>query len=204
MTIKILAISDNRLPQYLNVEFLKLHHGDCDILISCGDMDVDYIDFIASVLNLPLYYVRGNHDHYYTPYIPGGINLHRRFERYQGYRFVGLEGSMRYNENGDAQYAEFDMAWFIMQMMPRLLTYRLIKGYGADVVVTHSPPRHIHDREDRPHRGFKSMRWLMRWTRPRYLIHGHIDIYDNRQPRETRYHYTTIINVNPSRVITLE
>jgi Icc-related predicted phosphoesterase len=117
---------------------------------------------------------------------------------------LGLEGSIRYNENGDAQYTETEMYRLILGLMPKLLVYRQLYKRGVDVIVTHSPPRHIHDKEDYSHRGFKAFRWLIKWARPRYFLHGHIDVYDNRQPRETLFHNTQVVNVNPSRVITLE
>jgi len=203
MTVKILAVSDNRLPHFLNAEYLHTHYSDADILVSCGDMDTDYLDFIASVLTLPLYYVRGNHDWRYDEEKPGGIDLHRRLHQYKGVTLAGLEGSIRYNK-GDIQYTEFDMFWQMTGFLPGMLLRRFRKGYGVDVLVTHSPPRGIHDRADVAHRGFKTMRWFMRWVRPRYLIHGHIDIYDQRTVRETPYAQTLVINVNPSRLLTVE
>lgn len=204
MTMKILAVSDKRQPHFLNPEFLRQHYGDVGMLVSCGDMDADYLDFISTVLNLPLFFVRGNHDTTYGDGSPGGVNLHRRIKVYQGVRMVGLEGSIRYNKDSGAQYTEGQMRWNIFQVLPTLLIARRKYGYSVDLIVTHSPPRHIHDREDNTHRGFKSFLWLLKWTRPRYLIHGHIDIYDQRTIRETHFHHTLVVNINPSRVLTIE
>jgi Icc-related predicted phosphoesterase len=201
--MKILAVSDNRLPQFLNAQFLNQHFADVEVLISCGDMDPDYLDFISTVLKIPLYYVRGNHDQNYTPDDPGGTDLHCRIAQYKGILMAGLEGSLRYNV-GSLQYSEAEMTARILRILPRLLVRRWRYGVGVDLLATHSPPRNINDAEDRAHRGFRSFRWLMRWARPRYLIHGHVDIYDQRTPREMQYLRTSVININPSRVITIE
>jgi Icc-related predicted phosphoesterase len=200
--MKILAVSDQRLPQLNNAEFLRTHHHDVELLISCGDMDPEYLDFIASVLSVPLYYVRGNHDQRYTEDTPGGINVHRRILSYDKITIAGLEGSIRYNK-GSIQYTEAEMTSHVLGLMPRFLMRRLFKGYGVDLLATHSPPRSINDLTDWAHRGFRSFRWLIRWGRPRYLIHGHIDLIDQRTPRETIYLRTRVININPSQVLTL-
>jgi uncharacterized protein len=70
--------------------------------------------------------------------------------------------------------------------------------------MAHSPPLHIHDLEDRAHRGFRSFRYLMAWACPRWFLHGHVDTWDNRKPTETMYHKTKVINVNPYKLLTLE
>lgn len=201
--MKILAVSDNRQPQFLNSEFLRQHYSDMAMLLSCGDMDPDYLDFIASVLSLPLYYVKGNHDHNYTPDTPGGVNLHCRITEYKGVVLAGLEGSIRYNKS-DLQYSDAQMTGNILRLMPGLLARRATKGYGVDVLTAHSPPRNINDAKDYAHRGFRSFRWLIRWGSPHYLLHGHVDLYDQRIPRETQFLKTTVVNINPSRVITIE
>ncbi len=201
--MKILAVSDNVLPHYTNGDYLRREFNDTKLLISCGDMDPEYLDIIASVLGTPLYYVRGNHDHRYTNEMPGGINLHRRVVSFKGLTMAGLEGSIRYNK-GDIQYSEFDMTMAVTRLLPGLMLRRLLKGFCVDLFVTHNPPRHIHDKSDWAHRGFRSFRWLMRLTRPRYLLHGHVDRYDQREPRKTRFLKTTVINVNPSMLLTVE
>jgi Icc-related predicted phosphoesterase len=201
--MKLLAVSDQRLSHMLNADYLRQHYGDIQILVSCGDMDPDYLNFIATILSVPLYYVRGNHDQRYTENNPGGVNLHRRFETYKQVTFAGLEGSIRYNR-GEPQFTQLDMYLQVLPMMPQFLLRRAVTGYGVDVFVAHSPPRFIHDREDWAHRGFRAFKLLMRLARPRYFIHGHVDIYDQREQRETDYLRTRVININPSRILTVE
>ncbi len=200
--MKILAVSDKHLNHLNNADFLRQNHSDVEMLISCGDVDPEYLDFIASVLSIPLYYVRGNHDQRYTDDSPGGINVHRRIVSYRQVSLAGLEGSIRYNQ-GSIQYSEAEMTSHVFSLMPGFLMRRLSKGNGIDVLVAHSPPRGINDLTDWAHRGFRSFRWLIRWGRPRYLIHGHIDLVDQRTPRETIYLRTRVININPSQILTI-
>ncbi len=204
MTVKILAVSDVELPKMRNAQFLLREYSDVDLLVSCGDMPVHYLDFIGSVLTLPLFYVRGNHDTSYTPPNPGGDNLHLRFRTFKALTFVGLEGSMRYNR-GAVQYTETEMFINVMRLMPRLMLNRVRRGYGVDVLVAHSPPRGIHDiPDDYAHRGFRSFRWLMQWTCPRYLLHGHVDTWDRRKTRETMFQNTKVLNINPYMILELD
>ena len=90
--MKILAVSDVVQPQLSNPVFLRRFYADVDVLVSCGDMPAFYLDFIGTVLTLPLLFVRGNHDTNYGPHHPGGVNLHLRFLKFQKWLFVGLEG----------------------------------------------------------------------------------------------------------------
>lgn len=198
--MKLLAVSDQRLPEMQQQEYLRRNYSDVQMLISCGDMEVSYLEFISTVLNLPLYYVRGNHDERYKEQPPGGHDLHMHFHRYEGLRLVGLEGSMYYNGK-NVQYTDVDMALHALRLLPRMLIMRWQHGYSVDYLVTHAPPRGIHDRRDKTHTGFRALRWLMRLARPRYLIHGHIDIWDRREVVETDYFNTRVININPKRLL---
>ncbi|MBC8098413.1 MAG: metallophosphoesterase, partial [Armatimonadetes bacterium] len=172
-------------------------------VISCGDLSSAYLEFIISVLNVPLFYVRGNHDENYTQQPPGGEDLHRRVVRYNGLTFAGLEGSIRYNQ-GSIQYSDQEMAMMVVGMAGGLGVQRLSKGYGLDIFVAHSPPRGIHDLEDRPHHGFHAFLQFMRWYRPRYMLHGHVHTYDRRQTTRTQYHATMIMNINPVTVLEID
>lgn len=202
--MKILAVSDVVLPKLQDADYIKREFADVEALISCGDMPPGYLDYLTSHLAVPLFFVRGNHDTHYEPGKPGGDDLHRRIQTYRGFSFAGLEGSINYN-NKPVQYAEGAMLAFVLQMMPRLLLLRSLRGYGVDLFVAHSPPQGIHDiPEDYAHRGFKAFLYLMRWTQPRYFIHGHVDTWDRRRVTATRYYQTEILNINPMKLLTLK
>ncbi len=70
--MKILCVSDNVLPQMEDSKLLRKNYEGVDLCISCGDMPAPYLEYIVEVLNVPLFYVRGNHDQDYTVDHPGG------------------------------------------------------------------------------------------------------------------------------------
>ncbi len=198
--MKILCLSDTVMPQMESAANLRRRYNDIELVVSCGDMPAVYLEFIVSVLNVPLFYVRGNHDERYNESPPGGEDLHRRVVRYKGLTFAGLEGSMRYN-TGKIQYTDREMTRMVLSMGKRLLPRRLAHGHGVDVLITHSPPFGIHDRDDLPHTGFKGLRYFMAWYRPRYLLHGHVHTYDRRDTIRTQFHDTCVMNINPVKVL---
>src|SRR5688572_11115532 len=101
------------MPQMESVANLRRRYADVELVISCGDLPAAYLDLITSVLNVPMFYVRGNHDERYRDDPPGGENLHGRLITFNGLSFAGLEGSIRYND-GDIQYGEADMLRFVV------------------------------------------------------------------------------------------
>ena len=201
--MKILCISDTVMPQLESAINLKRQYGDVQLLISCGDLPPAYLEFITTTLSVPLFYVRGNHDERYTESPPGGDDLHHRIIEHQGLTFAGLEGSMRYNR-GSIQYSEFDMSLMVLQMGPSLIFNRWRRGHGIDILVTHSPARGIHDKEDLAHRGFSSLKRFMAWYRPRYMLHGHVHTWDRRDIVKTRYKDTCVMNINPFTVLNID
>ena len=110
---------------------------------------------------------------------------------------------MQYND-GIIQYTEFNMMSMVLRMAPHMLFNRLRRGRGADVLVTHSPARGIHDLPDIPHTGFKALLRFMNWYRPRYMLHGHVHTYDRRQTTRTQFLDTCIMNINPITVLDID
>lgn len=204
--MKILAVSDHVAHAVYTCQ-IRDRFGDVDMVISCGDLPYSYLEFIATLLNVPCFYVHGNHDHPEyrasgrTLTEPGGwINLDGRSVEAKGVLLGGLEGSIRYKPGAAYQYTELTMTWKIWGMMPHLLINRLRHGRYLDILVAHSPPRDIHDGEDLAHRGFESFLTFMERFKPRYLLHGHKHVYGPEQTR-TSYGETEVINVEPFRVI---
>jgi hypothetical protein len=196
---RILAISDEIDPRLYGPGIAK-RVGQVDLVLSCGDLPPYYLDFIASSLGAPLYGVHGNHDaslasgeaaedhgHW------GMEELHGRVVEEQGLLIGGFDGSLRYND-GSYQYSELGMREQVARMIPQLLLNRLRYGRYLDILVTHAPPRHIHDQPDRCHQGFGVFRWFLRTFRPRYHLHGHIHVYDNRTITRTVFHETEVLN----------
>jgi Icc-related predicted phosphoesterase len=209
--VKLLAVSDLVVDTLYSPQ-VRETLGAVDGVISCGDLPFYYLDFLASMLNVPLFYVFGNHDSgfEYTSEgriergVPGGDNLDGRTCALGGLLLAGLEGSRRYRPDGAYQYTEAEMALKALGLAPALLANRVRHGRALDVLVTHAPPLGIHDGPDQPHLGFRTLRALMRVWRPRYLLHGHKHVYTPDQQVETRFEDTLVINVYPFRVLAIE
>ncbi len=206
--MKILAVSDRVLDQ-LYSPHVKENFPDIDLIVSCGDLPFYYLEFLISALNVPLVYVRGNHDQgpQYTAdgrtlhHVPGGQDLHARTVRMNDLLIAGLEGSMRYRSGAPFMYTEPEMRQQVTRLVPRLLWNRQRYGRFLDILITHSPPFEIHDRPDTAHTGFRILRTFMKLFKPRYLLHGHIHIYRSNTPRATQFEETAVINVYPYRVL---
>lgn len=213
--MKILCISDQIDPLVYSPN-IRERYKDCDLVISAGDLPMEYLDFIVSSLNKPLLFVFGNHNleefrlyhrtgalastgtHlplkplppeacHGTTYV--GFKVHR-----EGNLLVaGVSGSLRYN-TGLSQYTERQMLFKLLRMLPRLLVNKLKYGRFVDIFLTHAPPEGIHDKEDPCHRGFRCYLWFMRTFKPRFMVHGHIHLYDMQDVRVSRYFDTTVIN----------
>jgi len=207
--VRILAITDEVDGRLYNPG-LAARRGQVDLVLSCGDIPPYYIDFVGSMVGAPIYGVHGNHDGSLarrdkdgSPEGWGMVELHGRVVQEQGLLIGGFDGSLRYND-GSYQYTEQGMREQVARMVPQLLVNRLRHGRYLDILVTHAPPRHIHDQPDRPHQGFNVFRWFLKTFRPRYHLHGHIHIYDNRTVTRTEFHDTVVLNTYPYRDISVQ
>jgi Icc-related predicted phosphoesterase len=202
-----LAVSDRVLDQ-LYCSDVRYKFPDIDLIIGCGDLPFYYLEFLVSALDSSLVYVLGNHDGgpQYTAggkvltNAQGGTDIHKRVINQGGLLVAGLEGSMRYRPNARLMYSESEMLWNVLTMIPHLMWNRWRHGRPLDILVTHSPPFQIHDGQDLAHTGFKVFRSLMKWFRPKYLLHGHMHVYRNDVPKVSDFHQTKVINVYPYRV----
>ncbi|MBN2875151.1 MAG: metallophosphoesterase [Spirochaetales bacterium] len=217
--MKILCVADEVDPLIDSVR-VRDRFSDVDLVLGAGDLPMEYLSYIVSALNKPLLFVFGNHNLAYLPYYRpsartqpvashdyqgdvGATYVGFRIRREAGFIVLGLGGSLRYNR-GPNQFSQAQMWARVLARVPSLLLNRLIHGRAVDIVLTHAPPRGIHDREDVCHQGFDAFLWLMRVFRPRYLVHGHIHLYDAREQRKTRYEHTTVINAFGYQVLELE
>ncbi|MDR3146189.1 MAG: metallophosphoesterase [Treponema sp.] len=208
--MKILCVSDQIDPLVYS-SAIRERFSDIDVVLSAGDLPMDYLDFIVSSLNKPLLFVFGNHNlkeyHYHKrngdnlllsaldhdKYSHGVIHVGSRVRQEEGLIIAGLGGSIQYN-HGENQYTDFQMNLEILRLVPALLFNRIFRGRYLDILLTHAPPRGIHDKEDPCHRGFKPFLWFMRVFKPKYLIHGHIHLYDLSDVRMTTYGDTQVLN----------
>jgi len=209
--MKVLAVSDVEVDMIYS-PLITQRFKDVDMVIGCGDLPYYYLEYIISMLNRRLYYVKGNHapktveegagGPRYNPW--GGVDLHRRIIRDEsGLLMAGIEGSLTYNR-GPYQYSQEEMWIIVWSMVPRLLFNRIRYGRYLDIFVTHAPPWKIHDQEDRPHQGIKAFRWLIEVFKPTYHLHGHIHIYKQYEITETLHEETRVINTFGYRKLTFE
>src|SRR5690242_709550 len=59
--VRLLAVSDEP-ERAFDFERNRQDIGRIDAVLGCGDLEPDYLDFLANAFNAPLLYVRGNHD----------------------------------------------------------------------------------------------------------------------------------------------
>ena len=196
--MRILAVSDveeDRLTTYAGLEQL----GEIDFIISCGDLPASYLETIVTLANVPLLYVPGNHDASYEDEPPLGCTpIDGRVISCCGLRIMGLGGSLRYNDRVYG-FTEQEMRWRMYKA-----ALRAKWSGGADIMVTHTPPRGYGDLDDYPHRGFEAFNVALEMLHPRYLIHGHVHLEYGRIERE-RVHAcgTRIVNACGSQIIEL-
>lgn len=189
--MKILAIADEEEKSLWDFYDPSRTKG-VDLIISCGDLSPDYLQFLESMTNVPLLYVRGNHDGVYDQRPPFGcFDVDDKIYDFHGLRVLGLGGSMRYHGGGD-MYTEAEMKKRI-----RKLNRTIALRNGFDVLVTHAPAKGYGDMDDLPHRGFECFNELLDRWKPCYMLHGHVHkTYSSTEFERTRKHAsgTTIIN----------
>ena len=186
---RIMCVADEE-DLGLYSEYAKTELKETDFLISCGDLRSEYLEFLITMSNKPLYYVRGNHDSRYDTVPPEGcICIDDDLVIHHGIRILGLGGSVRYSQD-KYQYTEKEMEKRI-----RKLRRKIRKAGGVDIVVTHAPIRGYGDLEDYAHRGFACFEKLLKEWRPKYWLYGHVHLrYRHGLPRTIEYGTTQIIN----------
>lgn len=200
--MQILALSDRIVP-YLHGPNIVQRFGDVDLIVGCGDLPAYYLEYIVTQLNVPLVYVPGNHDPDQF-HVPGGVNIDGRLINLNDCFILGLGGSRRYKKEGRHQYSEFEMRSRIIRLVPRLLYNRIRHRRAVDVLVTHAPPRGIHDANDQAHVGFTAFLELIHIFRPALMLHGHTHQLRNIEVTETEYKGCLITNVFPYRSVNFE
>jgi len=198
--VKILSISDTIVP-FIYSNQISEKFTDIDIVIACGDLPFYYQEFIISSLNIPLFFVHGNHDpeieysdHGECTYPHGGTDLHGRVINWDGALIAGVQGSIRYSRSGRYQYSQHQMWRHVIGLVPRMLWNRIFYGRYLDIFVTHASPWGIHDGPDFPHIGIKAYRWFNQTFKPRINFHGHIHVYKPNVITETHFGTTKVIN----------
>ncbi len=187
--MRVLLVADEESP-YLWDYYKPGRLDGIDLILSCGDLKQEYLEFLVTMSGRPLYYVHGNHDKGYAEFPPEGCDcLEDTVVDIGGLRIAGLGGCARYNL-GPYQYTEAEMA-----RRAHRLDRKIKKLGGLDILIAHAPPKGYGDAPDNAHRGFPAFLYLMERWHPRFLIHGHVHpSYGSGQPRQVRCGETTVFN----------
>lgn len=221
-TLRVLCISD-KIDPLIYSSNIKDRFGDIDLVLSAGDLELDYYGFIVSSLNKPLLFVFGNHNlkslNNYRKIDSdsigtsdnissikksyGSIYVGDKVKKVKSLLIAGLGGSKIYN-GGPNQYSEIGMFFKVLKLLPGLFFNRIIHGRWLDILLTHVPPKGIGDREDTCHQGFKVFQTFLKLFKPTYHLHGHIHLYDMNASRENILYNTKIINIYEHLVLDIE
>jgi uncharacterized protein len=188
--VRLLAVSDE--PEHaLDFERNRAELGRIDAVLGCGDLEPDYMCFLADAFHAPLLYIEGNHDRGVNwqerdHVLPGAIG--GKSERIDGVSIVGLSwpGDRREVHALRDESAAWRQALSLFWRAPRQRPL---------IVISHVPPRGLGDvPEDPYHRGFAAYHWLSRRLRPALWLHGHTSMAAARDWRVTEGD-TTFVNV---------
>lgn len=195
-----------------------------DLILSAGDLHPEYLEFLVTVSNVPLLYVRGNHDDIYENRPPLGCadidgsiavlysdpksgrsyvktgreKIPVSFETDDpGERLIiaGLGGSMRYRP-GNNMYTEREMSRRVRRLRRKIRISMMGHSRSTKLILlTHAPSAGHGDLEDLPHRGFKCFNRLIHALRPEYHCYGHVHLNYGRLDRIGEHPSgTTLIN----------
>lgn len=195
--MKLLVISDEAdtgLWDYFSKEKL----AGVDAILSCGDLPSNYLTFLVTMGNIPVFYVHGNHDTTYDRNPPEGCEcIDGNLVTFKGYRILGLGGCYEYNK-GAYQYTEGAMRRRLIKV------HRALRRGGVDILVTHAPAQGLGDIDDICHKGFACFRELLDQYHPLYHCYGHVHLqYVPTQPRLRQYGETTVVNASGKYLIEL-
>ena len=199
--MKVLALSDQVVPLIYSAA-VRERFADVELIVGCGDLPAYYLEYVITQLNVPLVYVPGNHDPDEL-IVPGGISVDGKLVQINGAVVVGLGGSRRYKPKGKHQYTEAEMSWRSARLFLKYLPTRLVKGRWVDLLITHAPPKGIHDASDLAHQGFTTFHHFVRALRPSMMLHGHSHVIRNLDETRSQLYGCEIVNVFPYQVVDL-
>lgn len=217
---KILCVSDQIDPVVYDKNIAD-RFKDIDFIISAGDLPMEYLDFIQASLKKPLFFVFGSHYlkalTYYHPEMSekthangeGGVNIYKKNNTfksacciYLGFKtykldsilIAGISGVKKQNE-GKNQFTEGQMKRKLLKLFPHLLFNKIRYGRWLDILITHAPPAAADDEDVGEDRfGFKCFLPFIRFFKPKYLVHGHVHIYNPETGRVSYSEKTEVVN----------
>jgi Icc-related predicted phosphoesterase len=182
--MRLLAVAD-QVP-HMPLERLVAHHRP-DAVVLLGDLDPDWLDPLGRFPGLPVLGVYGNHDDGRYLEASNATDVHLARAEVGGRTFAGLEGSVRYKPGVPLQYTQREASKLARRLPP------------ADVLLSHAPPRGIHEEpDDRAHEGFDALREYIETVQPLLALHGHTPAPPRGAARLGR---TTVLHIVGARVV---
>lgn len=184
--MRLLAVADQE--PHLPLGRLVLHHQP-DAVVLLGDLEPGWLDQLGRFGDLPVMGVYGNHDDGHYLEARNTTDLHLTSAEVDPLRFTGFQGCVRYKRGAPLQYTQAEATRLARRLPP------------ADVLISHAPPRGIHEEpDDRAHEGFDGLREYVETHRPRLVVHGHTPA----PPRgPSRLGDTTVVHVVGARLVTV-
>jgi len=192
LPIRFLAVSDEP-DRTLEHEVNRRNIGHLDAILSCGDLEPDWLSFLGDAFSVPLVRVLGNHDRDHpdleqvVPH-PLRASVTSRFP----VPLVGLSWAGEAPVRGDRS------AW---AQALRITCARLLRP-GAVLVASHVPPTGAGDGPDPYHRGYDAYRWLVNRLRPPLWLHGHTTLASTEN-WQAKLNGTLVVNVTGSVLVEL-
>lgn len=192
--MKILLVADHE-SNFIWDHFDATRFADIDFVLSCGDLKSEYLSFLVTMINKPLYYVHGNHDTNYLRNPPEGCeSIDGKLINIHGLRILGLGGCMKYGGDSRTSIPPFQYTEEQMTQRIRKLKWQLFRSKGFDMLVTHSPAKGVCDGADMCHTGFASLRTLVERWNPALMIHGHMHMGFGKGKRFVMHQQTKVID----------
>lgn len=157
--MNVLAIADRR-PKIDIQDVVRQNH--IELIVTLGDLTREDLLQLEQITTVPKIGVYGNHDSGNYMQDLGIWDIHLKVWDYNGLRFGGFQGCVRYKENPDAIMYTQEEAMQLMADFPKV-----------DVFLCHCPPRGVNDEEEVAHQGFNALREYIEREQPRVLLHGH-------------------------------
>lgn len=157
--MRVLVIADRR-PKIDIAEVVRTEN--IELIMTLGDLTREDILPLQYITHIPKIGVYGNHDSGTYMDDLGIWDMHLKLRDFQGLRFGGFQGCVRYKDNPHAIMCTQQEAVQLMAGFPKV-----------DVFLTHCPPRGINDEEEVAHQGFDALRSYIDQHQPQILLHGH-------------------------------
>lgn len=176
-SIRILAVSDAvdpALEHAANRETI----GRLDAIVGCGDLEPAYLGFLGDAFQVPVVFVRGNHDRGgHWSETAGKAPQHLasgHLVDVAGITVAPFEWPGLHTER--AQRDEWRAWRDVLRLWRTVVARRLFRGQAPILIISHAPPRGVGDHAaNRYHLGYAGYRWLLERIRPPLWLHGHVD-----------------------------